>query len=297
MRYAPAPTAPQLSALAGELGFGVGFERRIVGGLGCTTDVLSGEGRQWVLRRHGPWWSERNPSVALKEQAVHALVGERGVPVPEVVWASEPGIFEVPAIVMEYVDGEDLLIPDDPIDAAAQLARTLAAIHTTVAGQAARLLLDTLTSPDGDRPQAFWQHTLAQRVVNRLGELRPQPGTMTLIHGDYWPGNTLWRNGRLVGVIDWEEACLGDPMNDVAYCTLDLRYLSLDEAANHFVATYREVTGHDLETLGYWTLFALSRPMPDIAQWLPAWQAKGITDISADRLRARHRELLEEALA
>jgi len=27
-----------------------------------------------------------------------------------------------------------------------------------------------------------------------------------VLHGDYWPGNVLWRDGRLVGVIDWEEA-------------------------------------------------------------------------------------------
>ena len=27
-----------------------------------------------------------------------------------------------------------------------------------------------------------------------------------LMHGDYWPGNTLWKDGRLVGIIDWEDA-------------------------------------------------------------------------------------------
>ena len=28
---------------------------------------------------------------------------------------------------------------------------------------------------------------------------------IALLHGDYWPGNVLWKNGALVGVIDWED--------------------------------------------------------------------------------------------
>jgi aminoglycoside phosphotransferase (APT) family kinase protein len=37
---------------------------------------------------------------------------------------------------------------------------------------------------------------------------------LSLLHGDYWPDNTLWRDGRLVCVIDWEDAALGDPLAD-----------------------------------------------------------------------------------
>jgi aminoglycoside phosphotransferase (APT) family kinase protein len=37
-----------------------------------------------------------------------------------------------------------------------------------------------------------------------------------VLHGDYWPGNVLWRDGRLVGVIGWEEAAFGDPLADLA---------------------------------------------------------------------------------
>ncbi len=31
-----------------------------------------------------------------------------------------------------------------------------------------------------------------------------------LLHGDFWPGNTLWRNGSLLAVIDWEQPAAGD---------------------------------------------------------------------------------------
>lgn len=272
--------------------------RRIEGGLGCTTDVLLGNEQLLVLRRHGPWWNDRNPQVALKEDAVHDLVASNGVPVPDVVWAAGPGLFEAPAILMAYVQGEDLLIPEEPTDAARQLAETLAAIHSATPHPANVRLLQTPTSPDGDRPPGFFEHPDARRVTQRLEQLRPQPLDSTaLIHGDYWPGNTLWRNGRLIAVLDWEEATLGDPMNDVAYCALDLRYLGLEDAADRFLETYFSVSGRPDVSLPYWNLFALSRPMPDIAQWLPAWEAKGITDITADALRATHHRLLEEALS
>ena len=38
---------------------------------------------------------------------------------------------------------------------------------------------------------------------------RPPPPVQVnrpvLLHGDFWPGNILWRDGRLVAVIDWEK--------------------------------------------------------------------------------------------
>ena len=37
-----------------------------------------------------------------------------------------------------------------------------------------------------------------------------------LVHGDLMGSNMLWQDGRLVGVIDWDHACLGDPAYDVA---------------------------------------------------------------------------------
>jgi len=32
-----------------------------------------------------------------------------------------------------------------------------------------------------------------------------------LVHGDFWPGNILWQQNQLAGVIDWEDAMLGEP--------------------------------------------------------------------------------------
>ena len=62
----------------------------------------------------------------------------------------------------------------------------------------------------------------AQRGWRRVSQL---PERRALVHGDYWPGNLLWRRGRLIGVIDWEQPRLGDPTKDVATCRGDLNIL------------------------------------------------------------------------
>jgi aminoglycoside phosphotransferase (APT) family kinase protein len=50
----------------------------------------------------------------------------------------------------------------------------------------------------------------------------PQIGEPVVLHGDYWPGNVLWRDDRLVGVVDWEEAAFGDAMADLANIRLEI---------------------------------------------------------------------------
>jgi aminoglycoside phosphotransferase (APT) family kinase protein len=99
----------------------------------------------------------------------------------------------------------------------------------------------------------------------------------------------------LVAVVDWEGGCVADPALDVAYCALDIRLLGLPEAASHFVDVYRELSGRPMLNLRYWDLVALCRPLPDIAIWLPGWEAMGL-DITEDEARRRHTTLITAAL-
>lgn len=43
------------------------------------------------------------------------------------------------------------------------------------------------------------------------------PGPIGLIHGDYQPGNVLFENGKMTGIIDWDLACLGPQNLDVGW--------------------------------------------------------------------------------
>jgi aminoglycoside phosphotransferase (APT) family kinase protein len=45
----------------------------------------------------------------------------------------------------------------------------------------------------------------------------PTSGPPGVVHGDPKLGNTLWREGRLQALLDWEMASNGDPLNDLGY--------------------------------------------------------------------------------
>lgn len=50
-------------------------------------------------------------------------------------------------------------------------------------------------------------------------ELPDYDGRPVLCQGDTGPGNFMYENGKVTGVVDWELAHLGDPMDDIAWVT------------------------------------------------------------------------------
>lgn len=57
-------------------------------------------------------------------------------------------------------------------------------------------------------------------------------------------------------------------------CPSDIRMLGQDQAADHFVDGYRQLSRRPLLPR-YWEMFAPCNAMPDIAVWLAGWQALG----------------------
>jgi aminoglycoside phosphotransferase (APT) family kinase protein len=88
-----------------------------------------------------------------------------------------------------------------------------------------------------------------------------------LLHGDFWPGNLLWNDGELVGVLDWEEAEIGDPLVDVAVSRLDLLWAFGEEAMDTFTRRYRKQTRLDWRNLARWDLLVALRPMSNLERW------------------------------
>lgn len=56
----------------------------------------------------------------------------------------------------------------------------------------------------------------AQRVVRDVLEVEASAAKPGLVHGDLGPHNLLWTSNRLPGVIDFDNACIGDPAIDLA---------------------------------------------------------------------------------
>ena len=74
-----------------------------------------------------------------------------------------------------------------------------------------------------------------------LGEHLPESGAPSIVHGDFRIGNLLFCGAppvRLLGIVDWEMATLGDPLADVGYLCAEL-------------------TGRGLENLGWYRVLAV----------------------------------------
>jgi len=297
MEYEPPPSANELSLIAAALGRPVSFDRRIWGGQSSTTDILvSDDGQRVALRRHGRWSIGFDDGIAAREEAVLRAVASSGVPAARVLWWGQLG--PATAIITEFVEGIAVLRPSNPIRWAAQLAETLAAIHSVVVdtSTAAVLRKAPLSPVDLEPAESYASHPYGQALLERRAALSPTAGTGScLVHGDYWPGNLLWRDDEVVAVLDWEAAVLGDPAGDVAYCFAELRYLGLDDAADHFLAHYRATTGSELNSLPYWMVTALCRAIPELNSYLDGWSSLGYSP-DPEAVRRRFERLIKETL-
>lgn len=157
--------------------------------------------------------------------------------------------------VYRWLEGEPLdRVPEaDLVALAGELGRFLARLHRAPTGGAppagagsfhrggdlahygpeVEVSLDRLAgAADVPAARQVWKRALTSRW-----ERSPM-----WVHGDVAPGNLLLRGGRLAAVIDWGQACAGDPACDlaIAWATLDeparaaLREaMPLDDAAWH----------------------------------------------------------------
>lgn len=302
MQYAPLPTDEQLERVRDALGAGsLRHAYRIESGLGCTMDVLVDGNSRMVLRRYGPWYSDRGEDAAVREIRTLELLQRAGVPAPAPIWLSTDTVFDEQAIITSFVEGAPDLAPDHPFDWAEQLAEVLGRIHGIGLDHEDQDLFQPGIGEDArriqDAPETVLEHHLGEALLRRVVELQrrliAQP--QVLSHTDFWPGNTMWKGNKLQGVVDWEAPATADREMDVAYCALDIRYLGMDRVADHFIGVYRDLTREPLPNLAHWEAVALCRPMPDIAIWVPAWVAMG-RFMTEEGARSAHTKAIESFL-
>ncbi len=303
MQYAPLPTDEQLDRVRDAIGAtSLLHKQRIEAGLGCTMDVLTEGSTQLVLRRYRPSVWDGEVDVAARETRALELLQRANIPAPAPIWVDTDGVFDERAILISFVDGAPELTPSNPFDWAEKMAAVLVRIHEVRLEDSDLELFPPGAGEDVRRiqenPEMVLEHPLGEDLLRRrvlLGSRRLE-SDQVFSHTDYWPGNTLWRHGDLAAVVDWESPAMGDREMDVAYCSIDIRYLGMDRVADHFIKSYRELSGSPLPDLSHWEAVALCRPAPDIAEWVPVWVALG-RDISEERARTRYTEVLEDFLA
>jgi len=235
-------------------------------------ELERGDGRseRLILRRHGARDLHRNPRLALDEFRLLELLREAGIPAPTPRYLDASGeVFPVPALVVDYIEGELPSARVDETELVDQLARVLAEIHRIDCSTADLSFLprrDLAELPVRRAPEAAPERRIRNVLVSALP--RPPRNPSVLQHGDFWPGNTLWRGGRLVAVVDWEDAACGDPLADLANARLELLWAVGAQAIEAFTRRYETTaTAIELTDLPYWDLWAALRLGRHISDW------------------------------
>lgn len=263
-----------------------------------------GATRRVIARRPGSWAVGEYADAAAREYRVLQVVRNVGVAAPMPLLLDESQtILPAPYLVIEYTEGEVTHSPADATAFAAQVAAELARIHQVDAAQPALSALPTRGDwmADARREREIEGDEIlgARRIRERLRAAwpLPHPNSPTLLHGDPWPGNLIWRDGRLAAFIDWEEAHIGDPLEDVAIARFDILSMLGSDAMASFTRSYASALPRvDMSDLPYWDLYAALRPVNHISGWAGGWADLGRRDITSSVLRAAHVEFVAQAM-
>ncbi|WP_250292115.1 phosphotransferase family protein [Frankia sp. CiP1_Cm_nod1] len=176
-------------------------------------------------------------------------LAERGVRAPK-VWAHDPDghLFGAPAVLLQRLPGRADAVEYLSADTELGRARTL-----DLARAAAELHAVTPAAGTGEPQLAYWRarfedcrpepYPALSWLYDWLDDNATPPARPALVHGDFRPGNVLYEGGRIVGLLDWEMAHVGDPVEDIAWAYHALwspeRFVPLEE----FVAAYEAAGG------------------------------------------------------
>ena len=286
----------------------------------------------FVVRRGSHEWILRRPPLGPLQPTAHDVIREYrvqdllarigGVRVPQVALACEDvDVIGAPFYLVERVPGSVVrnMLPDwlaDDLDARHEvgldMVRALVELHSAPIEP---FVEARLGRPDGylsrqlDRVGALRAATTVRElpdyevVAGWLAAHRPESGAPTVVHGDYKLDNVVVAPGpRVVALLDWEMATVGDPLADVGY------WLSFwPEAGEHdeffenlgavtmlpgfatraeLTAAYAAATGRDLSAIDWYVVFGIWK----IAVILETSYARHLAGMSDDPFFARLEE-------
>ena len=218
--------------------------------------------------------------------ALRALDGAPGVVAPRLVAFDETGeACDVPAVLMTRVDGRSSERPANDGVWVRGLARALAAVHC-LDGAAIEERYQRWHRPETTQPpQATTQTAAWMRLIEASRSLEPS-GEIVLLHRDYHPGNVLWVDSRVSGIVDWPNACRGVAALDAGHCRRDLVITHGVPVADAFLAAYVEASGSAPDPLCD-ALALLDSAQSNYEFTLEAYHAYGHTNLTPELIRAR----------
>jgi aminoglycoside phosphotransferase (APT) family kinase protein len=195
----------------------------------------AGATTRYVLRLPPPNARIAGPADVMRQGRIMSALHEAGIPTPTVpIICPEPIVDGRPFILMESVGGmriEQTALEQKPVDIAASaidVLRRLQSVPIEKTGigdeEAVGLQVEMMR-------WAMLMQRAPEELTTRAGELGgllalqiPAEGSPTLVHGDYHFGNMLFSGPKVVALLDWEIAQVGQPLLDLGcMCVMAIR--------------------------------------------------------------------------
>jgi aminoglycoside phosphotransferase (APT) family kinase protein len=197
-----------------------------------------------VLRRYVLDWVRDEPEIPGNEALALHLLGDNraGIPAPRLIATDPDGsVVGVPATLMTAVSGSLVWNPIDRTAWLRSLAELAVAIHSL---PAAPELSDWAPYAPYARTAPSWsRHPQAWLTAYRVWDGPAPTSERVFLHRDFHPGNVLWTDGVITGVVDWTSSCAGPPEEDIGHCRAILATHHGQDLADEFLACWQDLTG------------------------------------------------------
>jgi len=241
--------------------------------------------RRLILRRDPPGSLIETDRAA--EFAAYRAFHDTAVPVPEALWLeSDSRWLDHPFFVMEELVGFEAspqaILAPPYAQHHERLAREKWSILGAIAAADPEKLglcgaLPVVDPADAWRRELdHWTHVIDEdelepqpiirAAIRRLRRAPPPPPRrLHVVHGDYRTGNFLYdAEGSIRGILDWEMAHLGDPLEDLAWSINRIWCWARDgrvgglTAKENAIRIWEQASGlrADPEALHWWELFS-----------------------------------------
>jgi aminoglycoside phosphotransferase (APT) family kinase protein len=243
--------------------------------LSCRVDVETDAGPvTWALRAE-PEHGVIPPYDIVWETRLLSAVGNSGLPVPEVVHVeADEAPFGHRFALTSFIEGEGYQATDARFAEQGDLARTLQMRFVEMLARIHQIRDHGLgTFEDGPSSARAMVAVCRQRLADTevlprpllrhaldvLDQKAPDCDQLVLLHGDYRLPNLKWRDGEIVGILDWELARVGDPVSDLAFTqTVGAGPCAIqDELADY----YCELTGNTIDErrIAYYQMLEMTK--------------------------------------
>ena len=254
--------------VAQRLGASLTGSVELTGGSSATVhrlDLLEPTGRVSVVHREhrAAFKHGTDSSPASKEFEVLQVLHERDLAVPKPLLLDA----EHNSLVIDFIAGTSELAGEAADASLPAMADFLTLLHGLDPGELALALIEPLEDPVAALPRYLPDSADGERLGGLLDSYAPTPNPVRLIHGDYWPGNLLWDHGQLVGVIDWEDAALGDPLADLACARVELLCAYGQGAMDALTAEYLARNPLRTDSLPLWDTYVSATALHSMHHW------------------------------